>query len=98
MEVCCDNTTMRADDIRRLERCVADIGEWMRTNMLMLNDEKTELLVFHHKTNECSEVPQAVVVGDSSITSAKTTRNLGVIFDTTLSLNKHELHIITFVL
>ena len=50
---------------------------------------KTELLVFHHKTNECSEVPQAVVVGDSSITSAKTMRDLGVIFDTTLSLNKH---------
>ena len=55
----------------------------------MLNDNKTVLLVFHQKTSECSEVPQAVVVGYSSITSAKTARNLGVIFDTTLSLNKH---------
>ena len=57
--------------------------------MLMLNDDKTELLVFHQKTSDCNEVPQAVVVGDSSITSAKTARNLGVIFATTLSLNKH---------
>ena len=61
----------------------------MRANMLMLNDDKTKLLVFHQKTSECCEVPQAVVVGDSSITSANTARNLGVIFDTTLSLNKH---------
>ena len=61
-------------------------------NMLMLNDDKIELLVFHHKTSECSEVPQSVVVVDSSITSAKTTRNLGVIFATTLSLKCHELH------
>ena len=56
----------------------------------MLNDERTELRVFHHKTSEYIEIPKAVVVGGSIITSAKITRNLGVIFDTiaTLALNK----------
>ena len=69
IELCFDNTTTHADDIRRLERCVADVREWMRTNMLLLNDDKTGLIMFHHKTSECNEVPKAVVVGDSSITT-----------------------------
>ena len=52
--------------------------EWIQNNMLMLNDDET---VF--------ELPQSVIVGNNSISPSKTARNLGVIFDTTMSFRKH---------
>ena len=36
-----DDTTSAAD---RLERCIADVGQWMSANRLKLNTDKTELL------------------------------------------------------
>ena len=33
-------------ELLRIERCVADISNWMRHNMLKLNNDKTELIVF----------------------------------------------------
>jgi hypothetical protein len=30
----------------RLERCLSDIADWMTANMLKLNQEKTELIIF----------------------------------------------------
>ena len=68
---------------------MADIREWMRYNMLMLNDDKTELILFHPKSADSVELPQGVTVGNSSISPSKTARNLGVIFDSTMSLSKH---------
>ena len=32
--------------VRRIELCVSEIREWMNQNMLKLNDDKTELIVF----------------------------------------------------
>ena len=68
---------------------MADIREWMKNNMLMLNDNKTELLIFHPKSADSVDLPEGVSVGSSSIPPSKTAKNLGVIFDTTMSLNKH---------
>ncbi|CAC5359324.1 unnamed protein product [Mytilus coruscus] len=34
---------------KRLEACVADISKWMCSNMLQLNEDKTELIVFSPK-------------------------------------------------
>ena len=68
---------------------MADIREWMRHNMLMLNDDKTELILFHPKSADSVELPQGVTVGNSSISPSKTARNLGVIFDSTMPLSKH---------
>ena len=89
IELCRDNNSSRTADIGRVERCVADIREWMRYNMLMLNDDKTELILFHPKSTNSVQLPQGVTVGNSSISPSKTARNLGVIFDSTMSLSKH---------
>ena len=67
---------------------MADIREWMKNNMLMLNDDKTELLLFHFISADSVHLPQGVTVGSSSIPPSKTAKN-SVIFDTTMSLNKH---------
>ena len=55
----------------------------------MLNDDKTELILFHPKSTNSVELPQGVTVGNSSILPSKTARNQGVIFYSTMSLSKH---------
>ena len=37
------------DGLSRIELCVSEIREWMNQNMLKLNDDKTELIVFTSK-------------------------------------------------
>ena len=36
----------------RIELCVSEIWEWMNQNMLKVNDDKTELIVFTSKYKE----------------------------------------------
>ena len=68
---------------------MADIREWRKNNMPMFNDDNTELLLFHPKSADSVDLLQGVTVGSSSIPPSKTAKNLCVIFDTTISLNKH---------
>ena len=45
MELCHDNKSSQTVDIRKVERCVADIREWMR-----YNDDKIEFILSHPKS------------------------------------------------
>ena len=63
--------------------------EWIQNNMLMLNDDETVLLLFRPENTDVFELPQGVIVGNNSIPPSKTARNLGVIFDITMSFRKH---------
>ena len=38
-----------SDLSERLERCLSDIADWMSVNMLKLNQDKTELIIFAPK-------------------------------------------------
>ena len=38
-----------SDLSERLERCLSEIADWMSANMLKLNQEKTELIIFAPK-------------------------------------------------
>ena len=59
----------------RVEHCVEEIDRWMISNKLKLNDDKTELIVFSSKLR-----PRPCL---SSV------RNLGVLFDQTLSFGEN---------
>ena len=52
----------------------------MRTNMLKLNTDKTEVILFTSKHNAIHMKNVTVCFGDINITSVNTLRNLGVIF------------------
>ena len=80
IELCRDNNSSQTADIGRVERCVADIGESMRHNMLMLNDDKTEIILFHPKSTDSVEFSQGVTVGNSSISPSKSPRGILVWF------------------
>ena len=65
----------------RIEACVADISDWMRSDLLKQNQDKTELIVFAPKPrvkdfSDCRLSFDGTVVSDVSCV-----RNLGVFFD-----------------
>ena len=73
----------------RLVECIQSIREWMSSNRLRLNPDKTEFIWFSSARN-MQHVPQAsITVGGSTITPSRTVRDLGVYLDTTLGLTDH---------
>ena len=59
------------DGLARIKVCVPEIGEWINQNMLKLNDDKTELIVFtskykHNLYNDLSITIGGTVVDCSS--------------------------------
>ena len=73
-----------------LEACIKDIKIWMTNNLLKLNDDKTELIVITTHSNTSQNQHIGINIGDSLITpSSEPPRNLGILFDSTCSLNDH---------
>ena len=72
----------------RLKVCLSDIREWMSINLLKLNQDKTELMVFapKHRVKDISDV--TISFGGSIIHDAPFVKNLGAYFDRTLCMEK----------
>ena len=47
-QLCFDKITWHTADINRMERCVANIREWMKNNMLLLNENKEAAAYRYH--------------------------------------------------
>ena len=75
--------------ISKLQACLQDIKIWMTRNFLLLNSDKTEVIVLGPKHLRKQLVNDTVTLNDISLTSALTVRNLGVIFDQNLSFDSH---------
>ncbi len=73
----------------RIQNCVCEIKQWMTANKLKLNDDKTELLVFAPSQQRKNISSQEVQICDSKILASKSARNLGVMFDNTMSMAEH---------
>ena len=73
----------------KLESCITEIKQWMNVNKLKLNEDKTEFFVASSKSNlKFIHEPSLNVCG-SIITSSDSVRNLGIIFDSTMSMSSH---------
>lgn len=69
------------DDISdRLEACLFDIKSWMCTNMLKLNQDKTELIVFAPKHKVKSLTKLQFNFDGAILSESSCVRNLGVFF------------------
>ena len=76
------------DDSKKSVECrVEKIRTWMRSNKLKLNDEKTEIVIVQPKHLKQENLPD-IKIGDSLITPSCHARNIGIIFDDTLSMDK----------
>ena len=83
----CNYTSDLVAAKQRLENCVADINLWMTANKLKLYNDKSEFL-FQQPCFRHSLPPPTISVGMENRPSQQA-RNLGVIFDDTLSLSPH---------
>ena len=53
------------DGLARIQLCVSEIKEWMNQNMLKLNDDKTELIVFTSKYKQDLYNDLSITIGDT---------------------------------
>ena len=77
------------DGLARIELCVSEIREWMNQNMLKLNDDKTELIVFTSKYKQDLYNDLSITIGGTVVDCNSHVRDLGVIFDRVISLRQH---------
>ena len=73
----------------RLEACISDIRDWMKRNHLKLNDSKTEFLILGAPAQLRQLTKKDIMVGDTQVTASSSARNIGAIFDNTLSMKDH---------
>ena len=71
----------------RIESCVHDVNNWMSANKLMLNHDKTELLVLlaRHRPQPPLE---SILVCSDVIYSSNSAKNIGAWFDTVMFMDK----------
>ena len=77
------------DGLARIQLYVSEIREWMNQNMLKLNDDKTELIVFTSKYKQDLNNELSITIGDIVVDRSSQVKDLGVIFDRVLSLRQH---------
>ena len=80
--------------ITTLEKCIQEIRNWMIRNFFKLNDEKTEFLLFGSRQQLSKVSLPFITIGVSQITPSSQARNLGVIFDSTITLKPHISNIV----
>ncbi|KAL9967819.1 hypothetical protein ACROYT_G026116 [Oculina patagonica] len=76
------------DSIAKIEACVSEIDSWMVSNKLKLNRGKTELLILSPRHRPPPSIEYVDVSGEQ-IEPSPSARNIGVIFDEHMSLEKH---------
>ena len=61
-----------------VQNCIRDIWQWMCEKKLMLNDDKTELLLVGSRKQLSKVSIDGVRVGDNNVSPSASVRNLGV--------------------
>jgi hypothetical protein len=70
--------------IMNMERKLEMITKWLKDSGLVVNEEKTEICLFHRADHEAVEIR----INDQRIRSKKTINVLGVLFDSKLQWTK----------
>ena len=83
------NAESLADTLLQLEHCVTCIKSWMVNAKLKLNDEKTEVIMITspHCRNKLSL--SNFQVDNTNVIPASSVRNIGAIFDNSMSMKTH---------
>ena len=75
--------------IFKLSSCVINISHWMSCNKLKLNESKTEFFIAASKHNLIKLKDTTICIGSEEIQPSSTIKNLGVTFDSTMSMTPH---------
>ncbi len=74
--------------LSKLTECVKNIKDWMTSNFLLLNSDKTEILIIGPKNSTQNLLDYNLQLDGCNVTSS-TVKNLGVILDSNLSFENH---------
>ena len=79
-----------SDAVTALNKDLSEIARWCCTNSLLINPDKTKLLVIRvpQLTRSLPSIPPVKLLG-KEIKSVTVAKDLGVIFDSSLSFNEH---------
>ena len=72
--------------IARIEACISDIRRWMQESYLKLNDDKTEFLLLGSRQQLAKFKVHSVQIGTTSVPPVERARDLGVIFDSNMTM------------
>ncbi len=64
--------------IEKVIECIVNIKKWMTSNFLLLNSEKTEVLIIKSKTPTCNNLEHCLTLDGCSVDSSSSFKNLGV--------------------
>ncbi len=74
--------------LSKLTECVKNVKDWMTNNFLLLNSDKTEILLIGPNNSAQNLLDYNLQLDGCPVTSS-TVKNLGVILDSNLSFEKH---------
>ena len=86
-------STITAATHSTLSTCLTDIKSWMQQNFLKLNCDKSEIIIIGPDSLTRSTQDFSLLIDGTPVTTSTRIRNLGVIFDPTLSFIPHVNHI-----
>ena len=73
-------------NVETLQICCAEIKSWLTKNLLKFNDDKTECMLIGSRFQRSKVHLSELTIGNSEIEIADKVRNLGVIFDSSMSM------------
>ena len=85
--VCFDSLT-KADTLKCLENCIADVRSWLMANKLMFNGAKTEIIHFTSRFRR-ADLLSPLKIESSYLCGVPLLRNLGIFYDNHLSMKAH---------
>ncbi len=78
--------------LSKLTECVKNVKDWMTNNFLLLNSDKTEILLIGPKNCTQNILDHNLKLDGCTLTSS-TVKNMGVILDSNLYLENHISHV-----
>ncbi len=78
--------------LSKLMECVKNIKGWVTNNVLLLNSNKTDILLIGPKNSTQNILDYNLQLDGCTVTSS-TVKNLGVILDSNLSFENHISHV-----
>ena len=84
-----DDANTKDEAIRAMKDCIKDIRNGLIERRVLLNDDKTEFLAIGTRQQVEKLNPSVLHVGDHTIDPLVNVRNLGTIFDNSISRDTH---------
>ena len=76
--------------LHSIQSCISDVKAWATANMLILNYNKTELmLVTSKRSKHLHYLPTSITIGNAQISFKQSVKNLGFTLDYCLTMNAH---------